>query len=113
VDGNRYCVLFVTLTRIEDVYVVSLGGGDAEKSVLRDAQGNTHNLGGYTETGIEYLGNSLASPSWLIQGGTATLLFQIPDDAEPKTLLFRYYFKTDLEDESAKMGEIEVSLGTR
>ena len=111
--GNDYCVIFLTFTQIRDTYVQHLGGRDAEKSLLRDAEGHTHPLGGGQVRGMEFLdSHDIRSPSWVVEGATATLIFQIPQDAEPESLLLRYYFKDALEDESTRMGEVDIQLGT-
>ena len=109
--GNYYCVVFTTFTRIDEIYVEGLGGRDA-KTVLRDDSGALHNLRSYQLSGLEYSDLSdITSPSWVVEGGTATLFFQLPQGAEPESLLFRYFFKEALEEEAAQMGEVELKLG--
>lgn len=109
--GHYYCVIFTTFTRIHDAYLQGLGGRDAEKSLLRDSGGGTHSLRSYQVGGLEFLDFSdIRSPSWIPEGGTANLFFQLPEGTDPEALILRYYFKDALEDEAARIGEVEIQL---
>lgn len=110
--GSDFCILYMTFDRIADVFVQGLGGREAKESSLQDERGGSHDLEAAQIRGIEFSDPSdMRSPSWVVDGGVAVLLFEMPQDVDPVSLHLRYYFKNALEEESTMMGEMEVRLG--
>ena len=110
-EGYDFVSMFITISRIENVHVVSLGGRGEESAILSDTKGNKYDMSFWNVKGIEYLDpSSFSSPSEFIEGAIALLVFEIPKKEKPAKLTFLYYFKKTWEEESKKTGQIDINL---
>ncbi|GAJ09961.1 unnamed protein product, partial [marine sediment metagenome] len=82
--GNNLVYIQLTIVKIKDVHVISLGGRDDEKSFLTDTEGHKHSLNFCVVKGVEFLDPSdIRSPSEFIEGSRCILLFEMPKRKEP------------------------------
>ena len=109
--GNNLVYIQLTIVKIKDVHVISLGGRDDEKSFLTDTEGHKHSLNFCVVKGVEFLDPSdIRSPSEFIEGSRCILLFEMPKRKEPANLTFLYYFKEAWEDALSKKGQIDIKI---
>ena len=109
--GNDLVCIQLTIVKITNVHVISLGGRDDEKSFLTDDEGHKYRLNFCGVKGVEFLDPSdIRSPSEFIEGSRCILLFEMPKRKEPANLTFLYYFKEAWEDALSKKGQIDIKI---
>lgn len=109
-EGHDFVVVRLSFARIEGVHVTSLGGRRDEKPTLYDTEGHVYGMYSWTVQGIRVLDSrDLSSPSEFVEGSTAMLVFEFPEDKRPARLSFLYYFKETWEGEK-KTGRIDVEI---
>jgi hypothetical protein len=108
-EGHDFVVIYLTITRIEKVHMVSLGGRGQEQSTLYDAKGHSYKLSTWHVKGLKILDpHDITSPKEFIEGAKGYLIFEIPKHEKPAKLTFVYYFKESWEDKSTKRGQIDI-----
>jgi len=108
-EGHDFVVIYLTITRIEQVHMVSLGGRGQEQSTLYDAKGHSYKLSTWHVKGLNILDlHDITSPKEFIEGAKGYLIFEIPKHEKPAKLTFVYYFKESWEDKSTKRGQIDI-----
>jgi hypothetical protein len=110
-EGNDLVCIQITIVKITNVHVISLGGRDDEKSFLTDDEGHKYKLNYWNVKGLNLLDLSdIASPHEFIEGSRCILLFEMPKRKEPANLTFVYYFKEAWEDSLSKKGQIDIKI---
>jgi hypothetical protein len=108
-EGHDFVVIYLTITRIEKIHMVSLGGRGQEQSTLYDAKGHSYKLSTWHVKGVKILDpHDITSPKEFIEGAKGYLIFEIPKHEKPAKLTFVYYFKESWEDKSTKRGQIDI-----
>lgn len=109
--GNDLVYIQLTIVKIKNVHVISMGGRGDEKSFLTDAEGHKYSLNFCGVKGVEFLDPSdISSPYEFIEGSRCFLLFEMPKRKEPANLTFVYYFKEAWEDALSKKGQIDIKI---
>ncbi len=109
--GNDLVCIQLTIVKITNVHVISLGRRGYEKSFLTDAEGHKYRLNFWGVKGVEFLDLSHLTGSYkFIEGSRCILLFEMPKRKEPANLTFLYNFKESWEDALSKKGQIDIKI---
>ena len=109
--GYKYAFFLITMSKIKNIHVVSLGGRNQNSSILNCTAGESYKLSMWQAKGIRLSDlTDIRSPSEFVEGAKILLVFTILKDEKPDKLNFVYYFKNQLKDSSMKKGKIEMKL---
>ena len=109
--GNEYLVFYLTVTRIEDVFITDMLG-DREDPPKLVVDTDTEYPATYARvTGIKFLDpTNLTGPSKLVEGSEGFYAFEAPEGSQPKRLILPYEYKQEIEDQDSQSAEIEIDL---
>ena len=109
--GYKYAFFLITMNKIKNVHVVSLGGRNQKSSILSCTAGKSYKLNMWQAKGIRFSDlTDISSPSEFVKGAKILLVFTIRKNEKPDKLSFVYYFKDQLKESSMKKGKIELQL---
>jgi len=110
-EGCDIVCIYLTITRIENVYVVDPLRYEDEQSFLLDAKGHEYEYASYQLRGATLKdAGDVNSPLKVNEGATVVLVFELPVHEKPAKLSIVYSFNEIWEKQSAKRGQIDISL---
>ena len=111
-QGNTFIFIYSTVTRIENIHLVGIGGRNEKSALLFDVQGREHKRSMAFFVGLQFKDNTdIRSPYELVEGSEITMVFEVPEDTEPSELRFVYYFKKEWEDPK-EQAEIPLKMSS-
>jgi hypothetical protein len=109
-QGNTFIFIYLTITRIENIHLITAGGRDENSSLLFDEQEREHKLNNAFVVGMKFKDNTdFTSPSELLEGSKITLVFQAPKYTKPTGLKIVYDFKEKWE-APTKQSQINLKI---
>jgi len=112
IEGYDIVCIYLTIPRIEDIYLfhpVSYAKDD--NTFLLDTNGNRHEIDVYTVHGaVATDPKDITKPIITKEGATGILVFTLPVDEKPARLSLVYSFNEVCEQQSAKRGQLDISL---
>ncbi len=111
-EGHNWVVVYFTIETINNIHIVSFGGRDAEKSIIYDDRGETHKLYTWSSDGWKFVDpdKGLTGPGEFPQGSKVIIVFEFPENENPKELSFVYYYIETWDDEHNQKGKFNILI---
>jgi hypothetical protein len=111
-DNDIYVSIHLKVTRIVGVHITDLIEYEKERSTLYDDGGQSHTFVYGTFRGVRFSDPSNIRSSFeFIKGSEGVLVYKIPEDRKPASLLLIYTYQESLADNSPKnQGQMTITF---
>lgn len=109
--GCDFFCIYLTITRIDNIHIISVFGYDDEETALFSAATQKYKRIVANLQGVIYHDpHNITSSYEVAEDATAFWVYEVPKDENPLRFEFIYSFKIDIEDETENRGQIDIII---